>query len=156
VAKELRFITDHGRAVYGGGGIVPDVFVARDTVLNSSYFTHLCRRGVLRAYALAYYQHHKTELATQRPEQYQATFQLSETELTSVGRLGQLAGLPAGSAALRRCAPLVRHYLKAYIAQSAYGPEAARAVLREDDAELQQAMQAVKDDTALVALLHQS
>jgi hypothetical protein len=29
-------------------------------------------------------------------------------------------------------------------------------VLREDDAELQQAMQAVKDDTALVALLHQS
>nr|GFB75628.1 carboxyl-terminal-processing peptidase 3, chloroplastic isoform X1 [Tanacetum cinerariifolium] len=51
VAKELRFITDHGRAVYGGGGIVPDVFVARDTVLNSSYFMHLCRRGVLRAYA---------------------------------------------------------------------------------------------------------
>jgi carboxyl-terminal processing protease len=156
VAKAARFLTDHGRAVYGGGGIVPDVFVARDTLLNSTYFTHLCRRGVLRAYALTFYQHHKTELATLRPEQYQATFQLSASELASVGCLGQLAGLPAGGAALRRCAPLVAHYLKAYIAQSAYGPEAARAVLREDDAELQQALQAVKDDTALVALLHQS
>jgi len=156
VAKELRFLTDHGRAVYGGGGIVPDVFVARDTMQNSAYFTHLCRRGVLRAYALAYYQHHKAELAALRPAQYQATYKLADAELASVGRLGQLAGLPAGGAALRRCAPLVRHYIKAYVAQSAYGPEAARAVLREDDAELQQALQAVKDDTALVALLQQS
>lgn len=156
VAKELRFLTDHGRAVYGGGGIVPDVFVARDTIANSSYFTHLCRRSVLRAYALAYYQHHKATLATLTPAQYQATFRLSDAELVAVGRLGQLAGLPAGAAALRRCAPLVQHYIKAYVAQSAYGPEAARLVLREDDAELQQAMQAVKDNNALVALLHQA
>ena len=156
MAKELRFLTDHGRAVYGGGGIVPDVFVARDTIANSSYFTHLCRRSVLRAYALAYYQHHKATLATLTPAQYQATFRLSDAELVAVGRLGQLAGLPAGAAVLRRCAPLVQHYIKAYVAQSAYGPEAARLVLREDDAELQQAMQAVKDNNALVALLHQA
>lgn len=155
VAKELRFLTDHGREVYGGGGIVPDVFVARDTVLYSDYFNRLCRKGVLRAYALAFYQQHKIELIGLRFEQYQATFHVSDNELESVGRLAHLAGLPPGSAALRRCAPLVRQYLKAYIAQSAYGPEAARTVLREEDAELQQALQAVKDDTALLALLHQ-
>ena len=30
-AKELRFRTDHGRAVYGGGGITPDIAVAADS-----------------------------------------------------------------------------------------------------------------------------
>ncbi|RZK53121.1 MAG: peptidase S41, partial [Hymenobacter sp.] len=138
VAKALRFRTDHGRAVYGGGGIVPDVFVARDSVLYSDYFNQLCRKGVLRAQALTFCQHHRAELANLRAEQFVATFQVSEAELESVGRLARLAGLPPSLAALRRCAPLARLYLKAYIAQSMYGAEASRTVLRAEDAELEQ------------------
>ena len=156
IAKELRFRTDHGRAVYGGGGIIPDVFVPRDSLLHCDYFSQLCRKGVLRAYAQTFYQRHHTELASLRAEQFAATFQVSDVELEGVGRLSRLAGMPLGSAALRRCAPLVRLHLKAYIAQSVYGPEASRAVLREEDAELQQALQSVKDGPALLALLHQS
>ncbi len=156
IAKELRFRTDHGRAVYGGGGIIPDVFVPRDSLLHCDYFSQLCRKGVLRAYAQTFYQRHHTELAGLRAEQFAATFQVSDAELEAVGRLARLAGMPPASAALRRCAPLVRLHLKAYIAQSIYGPEASRAVLREEDAELQQALQSVKDGPALLALLHQS
>ena len=155
VAKELRFHTDHGRPVYGGGGIVPDVFVARDTVLHSSYFSRLCSKSVLRAYALAFYQQHKAELAALRPAQYQATFQVPEGDLEGVGRLARRAGLLTTPVALRGCAPLVRLYLKAYVAQSAYGPDVARAIWREQDPELQQALQAVKDAPALMALLTQ-
>ncbi|RZK62297.1 MAG: S41 family peptidase [Hymenobacter sp.] len=156
VAKELRFRTDHGRAVYGGGGIVPDVFVARDSVLHSAYFSQLCRKGVLRAYAQSFYQRHRAELASLRAEQFRATFQVSDADLEGVGRLARLAGVAPGSAALRRCAPLARLYVKAYIAQSLYGLEISHAVLREEDAELQQALQSVKDGPALLALLHQS
>ena len=156
IAKELRFRTDHGRAVYGGGGIIPDVFVPRDSLAHCDYFSQLCRKGVLRAYAQSFYQRHRTELAGLRAEQFAATFQVSDAELEGVGRLARLAGMPPSSAALRRCAPLVRLHLKAYIAQSVYGPEASRAVLREEDAELQQALQSVKDGPALLALLHQS
>jgi carboxyl-terminal processing protease len=155
VSKELRYHTDHGRPVYGGGGIVPDVFVARDTLLHSGYFGRLCSKSVLRASALAFYQQHKAELAGLRPEQFQTTFQVSDTEVEGVGRLARRAGLPPGSAALHRCAPLVRLYLKAYIAQSAYGVAAARAIWRSEDPELEQALQAVKDEPALMALLTQ-
>ena len=62
----------------------------------------LGRKGVLRAYALAFYQQHKVELAGLRFAQYQATFHVSDAELESVGRLARLAGLPPGSAAMRR------------------------------------------------------
>ncbi len=156
VAKELRFRTDHGRPVYGGGGIIPDVFVPRDSLAHCAYFEQLCRKGVLRASALALYQRRRAALAGLRPEQFMSTFQVSETELAEVGRLARLAGLAPNAAAQRRCAPLLRLHLKSYLAQSLFGAEAGRAVLQAEDAELQQALQSVKDGPALLALLHQS
>jgi carboxyl-terminal processing protease len=152
-ATEQRFRTDHGRVVYGGGGIMPDVFVARDTLLHSAYSTRLHNLGVLNAYALTFYQHHKAELAGLRFAQYQAVFRVTDTELDGVVRTAALAGLRPNPAALRRCAPALRNYLKACIARSAYGAEAGRAVLRDNDLELQQALHVVQDSTAQLALL---
>ena len=148
-----RFRTDHGRVVYGGGGIVPDVFVPRDTLAHSPYFARLQQLGVLRAFALHFFQQHKTELTNLRFQQYQAVFRLTDTELDAVGHLAQLAGLRPNPTALYRCAPAVRTTLKAYIARNAYGPEAARAILRADDSALQQALHVVQDSTAQLALL---
>ena len=149
----LRFRTDHGRAVYGGGGITPDVFVAHDTLLHSAYYARLRTLGVLRAYALAFYEQHKVELTNLRFAQYQAVFRVTDTELDALTRLAARAGLPPNPAAMRRCAPLVRNCLKSHIARSAYGPEAARAVLLAEDTELQQALHVVQDSTAQLALL---
>ncbi len=153
VAPGPQFRTDHGRVVYGGGGITPDVFVARDTLLHSAYYARLQSLGVLYAYALSFYQRHKTELAGLRFAQYQAVFRITDTELDGLVRQAALAGMRPDPAALRRCAPTLRNCLKANIARSAYGPEAARAILREDDQELQQALHVVQDSTAQLALL---
>jgi len=152
-AAAQQFHTDHGRVVYGGGGIMPDVFVARDTLLHSAYYMHLQNLGVVRAYALAFYQHHKTELAGLRFAQYQAVFRITDTELDGLTQQARLAGIRPDPVALRRCAPALRNYLKAYIAHTAYGPEAARAILRDNDLELQQALHVVQDSTAQLALL---
>jgi carboxyl-terminal processing protease len=152
-AQEQRFRTDHGRVVYGGGGIMPDVFVARDTLLHSAYYARLHNLGVVRAYALVFYQQHKTELAGLRFAQYQAVFRVTDTELDGLVHMAALAGLRPNPVALRRCAPALRNYLKACIARSAYGSEAGRAVLRDNDLELQQALHVVQDSTAQLALL---
>jgi carboxyl-terminal processing protease len=152
-ATGQQFRTDHGRVVYGGGGIMPDVFVARDTVLHSAYYLRLQNLGVLHAYALAFYQQHKAELASLRFAQYQAVFRVTDTELDGLTRLAALAGVRPNPVALRRSAPALRNCLKAYIARSAYGAEASRAVLRDNDLELQQALHVVQDSTAQLALL---
>jgi carboxyl-terminal processing protease len=153
-AKALRFRTDHGRPVYGGGGIMPDVFVPRDSLVHSAYFTRLQSHGLLRAFALTFYQQHKAELEGLRFEQFNATFRISDVQLAVLAELAARDKIPANAAAARRCAPLVRNQLKAYIARSAYGPVAYYTVLREQDPELQRAMHAVADSTAQLALLH--
>lgn len=47
----LKFKTNSGRIVYGGGAIMPDVFVARDTTQDSEYLTDLIAQNVFRQYA---------------------------------------------------------------------------------------------------------
>jgi carboxyl-terminal processing protease len=152
-AAGQRFRTDHGRVVYGGGGIMPDVFVARDTLRQAAYYLRLQRAGVPQAYALAFYQQHKVELTGLRFAQYEAVFRVTDTELDGLARLAALAGLRPDLAALRRCAPALRTSLKASIAHLTYGPEAASAIWRGDDPELQQALRMVQDSTAQLALL---
>ena len=152
-AKGARFRTDHGRTVYGGGGIMPDVFVPRDTVAHSAYFTRLQAHGVVRAFALAFYQSHKAELEALRFEQFNATFRISDVQLAALTAQAEQDGLEPDAAAARRCAALVRNLLKAHIARSAFGPVAYYTVLREQDPELQRALNAVNDSTAQLALL---
>ena len=151
-APGLRFRTDHGRVVYGGGGIMPDVFVPRDSLAHSAYYQRLAASGAVCAYALRFFQQHKTELLGLRFAQYEAVFRISDAELAGLMRLATHAGVPANPQALRECAPALRNSLKAYIARTAYGPAAARTVLRDDDLELQQALHVVQDSTAQLAL----
>ena len=50
----LKYQTVGGRTVYGGGGIMPDIFIPRDTSGITSYFSNVVSSGVLYMYALDY------------------------------------------------------------------------------------------------------
>ncbi len=50
----LKFKTNSGRTVYGGGGIVPDVFVPRDTTTDSQYLSRLIGRAMFRTFSYHY------------------------------------------------------------------------------------------------------
>lgn len=56
-----------GRTVYGGGGIVPDVFVPLDTTDNSAYFSSILRKGLDNRYALTYVDSRRAELEAAYP-----------------------------------------------------------------------------------------
>ncbi|TYZ13517.1 S41 family peptidase [Hymenobacter lutimineralis] len=151
VDDALRYRTDHGRTVYGGGGITPDVFVARDQASLSPYYARLQSQNLVREYALQFYQNHKAELEALRFEQFQASFQISAAQLAELADRAEEAGIAPDAAALSQCAPLLSNQLKAHIARSAYGKPAYYMVLNTRDAELQAALQAVADGRAMIA-----
>ncbi|WP_341215883.1 S41 family peptidase [uncultured Wocania sp.] len=47
VADSLKFTTPKGKIVYGGGGIIPDVFVPIDNSMHNETLTYLQRRGLI-------------------------------------------------------------------------------------------------------------
>ena len=60
--ESLAYKTKEGRTVYGGGGIMPDVFVPRDTTMITDYFISLRSNGIIYRYALQYSDNHREEL----------------------------------------------------------------------------------------------
>ncbi len=52
--KSLAFETMHGRTVYGGGGIMPDIFVPNDTAGITSYYLNVVNAGLIQKYTFDY------------------------------------------------------------------------------------------------------
>ena len=57
----LKFYTSKGRVVYGGGGIMPDIFIPMDTTRLSDYFLSLRSAGVFNTFALNYADNHRSD-----------------------------------------------------------------------------------------------
>lgn len=57
-----KYKTRLGRTVYGGGGIVPDIFIARDTLGMTSYFKEAYLGGLLFQYAYDFVDRNRNEL----------------------------------------------------------------------------------------------
>lgn len=59
----LKYKTlNHKRTVYGGGGIMPDLFVPLDTSEYSTYYKKLSQSGIFNDFAIRYVEDHRAEL----------------------------------------------------------------------------------------------
>lgn len=61
-ADSLKYTTPGGRIVYGGGGIMPDIFVPVDTSGINKYYTEVVSKGLLYEFAFNYTDNHRNEL----------------------------------------------------------------------------------------------
>ncbi len=61
-ADSLKFTTPQGRTVYGGGGIMPDIFIPMDTTYISPYYIEVSGRNILYRYTMEYADKHREEL----------------------------------------------------------------------------------------------
>ncbi len=68
------------RKVYGGGGIMPDIFVPLDTTEYSEYYRNLVRQGVLYSFAIDYTNNNRDEIKSKYPtiEDFNKNFTVSD------------------------------------------------------------------------------
>jgi len=71
------------RTVYGGGGIIPDVFVPIDTTSNSETFRILLRKGLMSRYALEFVDNNRISILSDYPteDDFVANYSVSESEI---------------------------------------------------------------------------
>jgi carboxyl-terminal processing protease len=80
VNEEDQYFTDNKRVVYGGGGILPDVFVPLDTSENSEFLTELLSNGLFYQYINEYVDENREDLNSKYPdyEAFEAGFDLDQ------------------------------------------------------------------------------
>jgi carboxyl-terminal processing protease len=61
--EELIYKTKKGRTVYGGGGIMPDIFVSSDTADVTAYVNEVLMRGLIAQFTLKYSNNNRHNLS---------------------------------------------------------------------------------------------
>jgi carboxyl-terminal processing protease len=132
-ADSLKYKTAKGRTVYGGGGIMPDVFVPRDTSDLTDYLLELFNKNLIREYTLVYYTNNKQKLQGMTFEQYKATFEVSESMLKEIIALGEKSGVKYNDVQYNKSKKFLKANIKAYIARSLYGNKGFYPIINETD-----------------------
>jgi carboxyl-terminal processing protease len=129
----LKFKTSKGRVVYGGGGIMPDIFVPRDTTEYTAYLVELFNKNILREYTLDYYTNNKKELSVMKLDEFKTKFNVSDQMMNDVVSLATKSGVKFKENEYNKSKTYIRLNLKAYIARSLYGNNGFYTILNEGD-----------------------
>ena len=118
-ADSLRFTTPKGRTVYGGGGIMPDLFVPVDTTDLSPYFIQVSGRNILYRYTIEYADRHRERLEAVRtlPE-LQAALDGDRTLVEDFIRYAARKGVAPVRGDIARSRRLIEAQLRAYIGRN--------------------------------------
>lgn len=129
----LKFKTVHGRIVYGGGGIMPDYFVPRDTTAFTHYLIDLFNQNVIREYTLNYYAANKSSLSKMEFADYKKNFQVTESMLADLKALATKSGVKHNEKEYAISKEYIRTNMKAYIARSVWGTKGFYPIYNETD-----------------------
>ena len=110
-----KFKTRIGRTVYGGGGIVPDIFVARDTLGMTSYFKEAYLGGLLFQYAYDFVDKYRTELSQCNNMKEVTTVVKKKNLIEGFASYAEKAGLKHRNLMIQRSHKLLTTYITSAI-----------------------------------------
>ncbi len=122
VDSSLRYTTLKGRVVYGGGGIMPDVFVPTDTTERSPYLSELFFSGAINQLAFDLADRQRKSLEHYgSPERFAQEYTVSKEQIDELAREAAILGVHPDATGLSRSGRLIAERLKAGIARNIWG-----------------------------------
>lgn len=146
ISSKLKYKTLKGRTVYGGGGIMPDYFVPRDTSEYSPYFNKVINYGYLYQFAFQYTDKNRKQLNKIK------TWQNMSHYLDTQDILGQFTKFAAGKGVapnpkqIAVSKRLLLTQLKSYITRNIMGDEGFYPLFYQDDQTVKKALEMVKKE----------
>jgi carboxyl-terminal processing protease len=154
IPDSLKFRTDRGRVVFGGGGILPDFVISRDTTL-APIVRAIIGQGLDLQFVREYFERNETSLRARWGDQRRTFidgYQVEDALWSEFWRFAQPKLDPAAfddasvtAAQLSRAAAdanrtILETRLKAWIARQLYSAEAVHPILNTIDNELEEAL----------------
>ncbi|GAB1403666.1 S41 family peptidase [Lentimicrobium sp.] len=145
----IKYYTPSRRVVYGGGGIMPDVFIPIDTTRNSKYYIDLSRKGLLNEYTIDYLDKHRSELKRKYPSVglFKENFQINDEIFEDFIAFAEAKEVPRDEEGIERSGDEIKMIMKGLIARNIFDVSAYFEVISPIDNELMQAIKSIQDDT---------
>ena len=146
----LKYYTRNKRVVYGGGGIMPDIFVAADTTGFSPYYLKVTQKGLVYQYAFDYSDKFRSELGKLKTGQEFENYLQQHQILGSFTEFATKKGVATDSKGLAISGKIIETQLMAYISRNIIGEVGFYSVISRIDPTLKEAMKAFDKKEMLV------
>ncbi|MFT5819749.1 MAG: carboxyl-terminal processing protease [Crocinitomix sp.] len=136
--ESLRFVTEGGRVVYGGGGIYPDTFIPNDTAGASYYLTELHYVGVFNHWAVDYLDINRSRL--KEFEAFNRDFKVTTSMFEAFIAYAETLGVMPKPIDIVTSRNAIKNRMKAEIARHVWEDNGFYKVYLEDDLDVQSAL----------------
>ena len=128
----LRYTTRlNGRTIYGGGGVMPDVYVPIDTTEYTTYYRDLMAKGITNQYAISYVDKNRKSIAKRYKtvNDFDNGFIITDEMMRDFIALGEKDSVKYDEEKFRTSEALLKDIIKGLIARDVYGSASAYSVI---------------------------
>ena len=146
-ADSLKYTTPKGKIVYGGGGIMPDIYVPLVDDSTEYYFNRIVNLGLLYQYAFDYSDRHRKELGHYKTvEDFDKGFRVTDAMFTELVKLAEDKGIKGSDEQRKVARREADILLKAYIARNLFDDEGFYPIYAPMDEVLQKALMVLGEE----------
>lgn len=154
IDKSKEFLTLGGRKVYGGGGIMPDIFVPEDTLGYTSYYIEANNLGLVQKFAHEMAETYRPMMKGEKSlEAMNRVMARDNSLLTAFVSYAAEHGLPARWYYINKSRDLLINLIKACIARDLVGYDAFIQILNEKDNTVLEAVREIKSGKSPVSIV---
>lgn len=141
----LKYQTVQGRTVYGGGGIMPDIFIPRDTSGITSYYSNVINSGVLYLYALEYSDQNREKLSSFQTWEALYDYLQQQPLLYNFTNFAASKGIKKRPTLINISGKLIENQLQSYIVRNFFDEAGFYPIFLQDDVTLKRAIEILKE-----------
>ena len=149
INNSLKYQTSLGRTVYGGGGIMPDIFIPRDTSGVTSYFSNVINSGVLNLFTLEYSDNNREKLSSFKTYQELYNYLKKQPLLDKFTNYAVSKGIRKRVTLINISAKLIENQLHSYIVRNFFNDEGFYPIFLKDDVTLLKAVEVIEQGKSM-------
>ncbi len=144
-SDSLKFVTPGGKIVYGGGGIMPDIFVPMDTTGISPYFNRVRNLGFIYRFAFDYSDKNREKLVKYKTASELSAYLNKTGYFKEFLKYSEEKGITPNTADLKTSEELIKVQIKAYIGRNTIDNEGFYPIIQEIDNTLLKALEVIEN-----------
>jgi carboxyl-terminal processing protease len=142
----LKFVTPKGKIVYGGGGIMPDIFIPVESGDDFAYYNRLINRGIIHDFSFEYTDTHRNELAKFTGyKQFDSNFNISNELFAELVGFAAENGVEKDEAGIEARKGEIKILLKALIGRNILNDEGFYPIYHQNDKTFQRALELMNE-----------
>jgi len=145
----LKFLTNKKRVVYGGGGIMPDVFIPWDSTIISDYYLDLRRKNVINLFVGDYVDRNRQSLQASYPgfKVFDINFKTDDEFMKAFFELAEKQKVKFDEKGYAASEKLIKSQIKGLIAEKLWSLNAYYQVVNQNDEEVIKAVEVIGDNS---------